>query len=75
MEERIKAVMAAAIGIAPETITDETSPATEEAWDSLRHMHLVLALEEEFGVEFSDQQLADLSSFVGIRTALAQLVS
>lgn len=67
--------MSAAIGIPVETITDETSPATEAAWDSLRHMQLVLALEEEFGVEFSDKQLESLDSYPKVRATLAELVA
>ena len=31
-------------------------------WDSLRHIELIFALEETFGVEFSPDDIADLYS-------------
>jgi acyl carrier protein len=62
MRDRVVAVVSQVFGIAPETIRDETSPETVEHWDSLRHMDLVLALEEEFGVRFSDEQILGLLS-------------
>jgi acyl carrier protein len=45
-----------------ERLDDASSRATLEAWDSLKHMHLVLALEDEFGIEFSDDEIANLDS-------------
>lgn len=39
------------------TLTDDTTAADVPAWDSLAHINLMFALESEFGVQFSDQQL------------------
>ena len=33
------------------------------AWDSLGHMALVAAIEEEFGVELDSDQVIDMASF------------
>jgi acyl carrier protein len=35
---------------------------TIQQWDSLKHMHLVMALEEEFGIEFDDGEVSNLAS-------------
>ena len=43
-------------------INEDSSPDTIEQWDSLKHIHLVLALEQEFGVSFSDQQIMDMAN-------------
>jgi len=43
-----------------EKIDEKSSPDTIESWDSLNHMKLILALEEEFKVEFSDDQIVDM---------------
>jgi acyl carrier protein len=32
------------------------------AWDSLQHMQLVFAVEERFGVQFKEEELAGLGS-------------
>ncbi|WP_410562436.1 acyl carrier protein [Amycolatopsis sp. cmx-4-61] len=34
-----------------------------EAWDSVGHMALVAAIEDEFDVEFDTDQVIDMSSF------------
>jgi acyl carrier protein len=57
MRERIIAILAEILETPPERLTPEASPATVETWDSLRHMNVVLALEEEFGVRLTDGQI------------------
>lgn len=34
---------------------------TLDAWDSLKHLHLMLALEEEFNIEFDDDEMSSLN--------------
>ncbi|MND08480.1 hypothetical protein D3C83_311020 [compost metagenome] len=43
-------------------------------WDSMGHMTLILALEQEFGVAFESYQIADLTSVPAIVAALAEQV-
>ena len=74
MEERVREVMAAILGLEEDEIEDDTSPNTVESWDSLKHMNLILALEEEFDVEFSDDQVVELTSYREIRETLAEMV-
>lgn len=74
MEQRIKSVMAAALNIDPRSIGDDATPDTLLNWDSLRHMTLVLALEDEFGVQFSDQQIPELLSYKKIVESLKVLM-
>ncbi len=35
---------------------------SEPAWDSLKHIELILMLEEQFGVQFSEKEMAALRS-------------
>jgi acyl carrier protein len=51
-------------------INEDSSPDTIESWDSLKHMNLVIALEEEFDCEFSDFEIVDLLSYKLIMTIL-----
>jgi acyl carrier protein len=41
-------------------VNEKSSPDSIESWDSLNHMKLVLALEEEFNVTFTDDQIVDM---------------
>lgn len=63
MEERIKEIMGAVFEIDPSTIDDSASTDTIENWDSIRHMSLIVALEEEFGVQFDDDQIAEMQNY------------
>jgi acyl carrier protein len=69
-EDTLKDVMATVLGIAADSITDDTSMDTVEAWDSIKHMNLVLAIEEEFGVSIPDEDAANITSYPLIRLVL-----
>lgn len=43
-----------------------------DAWDSLKHVDLIFALEDEFDVQFSEQQMADMNSLAEIFQALKE---
>jgi acyl carrier protein len=73
-ESRLKTVIAAILELEPGDITEDSSSDTIEQWDSLRHMNLVLALEDEFGVSIPDGEAADITSYKLIRLVLAGLL-
>ncbi|MBA5247448.1 acyl carrier protein [Marnyiella aurantia] len=66
METRIKNVMASVFEMPAEQINAESSPDNIENWDSLKHLNLVVALEEEFDIEFDDDEALELMSFSSI---------
>lgn len=45
-----------------ESVRPESSPDTIGSWGSLQHLNLVLALEQEFGVEFTPEEIEQLLS-------------
>ena len=63
IEVRIKNVMSAVFAIPVNKIKGNASPDTIESWDSLKHMNLVVALEEEFGMEFSDDEILEMMNY------------
>lgn len=69
-EETLKKVMAAVLEIPVESISEETSMDTVEAWDSIKHMNLVLALEDEFRVSIPDEDAANITSYALIKLVL-----
>ena len=70
MDERIKQVMTAVFEIAIEDITEDASSDTIETWDSLKHMNMMAALEEEFSIEFSDEEILEMTGYRLIKEAL-----
>ena len=73
METRIKYVMSITFGVDIEQISDDASPESIDKWDSLKHMQLILSLEEEFDVEFSDKEVVEVVSYQKILGALRRM--
>ena len=63
IEDRIKIVMATVFSVDVEVINKQTTPHTISSWDSLRHMSLVVALEQEFGIELEYEEIEAMVSF------------
>ncbi len=66
IESRVRSVMVKVFQIDPGDLPAEASREHLSKWDSLRHMNLVLALEDEFGFEFSDKEISALTNLVHI---------
>ena len=64
VEDRIKNVMSAVFEIPVNQIKDNSSTDTIESWDSLKHMNLVVALEEEFKIELTDDEIIEMMNYL-----------
>lgn len=71
-ESALKEVMASVLGIPASEVSDQTSMDNVASWDSIKHMNLVLAIEEEFRVSIPDEDAANITSFALIRLVLAE---
>ena len=69
-EERLKSVVGGMLDIEPNAIDDLTSTDTVPQWDSVRHMNLIIALEEEFGITIPDDDVVALTSYPIIRATV-----
>ena len=69
-ELRLKQVLANVFGEESESINDESSMDTIENWDSLKHLNLILALEEEFAVSLDEDESIIIISYPLIKTVL-----
>lgn len=63
MEDRIKEIMAAVFEVDISEIHDNVSSDDLEKWDSLHHMNLIAALEEEFQMEFDEEEIVELLNY------------
>lgn len=66
-EARLKQVISSVLQVPVESIGADTSMDTIEKWDSLQHMNLVLALEDEFGIYIPDEDATNITSYPLIR--------
>ncbi len=56
VEEKIKAIIAEQLGVKPEEVTPKASFVDDLGADSLDTVELIMALEEEFGIEIPDEE-------------------
>ena len=62
IEEKVKDIIVEQLGVNPEQVTPTASFIEDLGADSLDTVELVMALEEEFGVEVPDEQAEKLQS-------------
>ena len=72
MNEKLRAIVAEALELDPVLITEKTSVENQPKWDSLRHMNLIFAVEDAFGIRFDDADLPKLTSIAAIERVLAK---
>jgi acyl carrier protein len=57
---RVASLMEDLFGVEAAAIRSESSPDTLPQWDSLKHMSLIAALEEEFGIQFAPEEMSEM---------------
>jgi acyl carrier protein len=67
---RVQQILADIFHIPAEQITSMSSPETIENWDSLNHLNLVLAIEQEFGIQLMPEEIDRLLSVEDIMVLL-----
>lgn len=55
--EKVRHIVAEVSEVEVERVTLKSSPANLEEWDSLAQVNIVLSLEQEFGHQFSPEQI------------------
>jgi acyl carrier protein len=62
MSEDVFKIVAKIMNVPLEMIDKNSSMKTLDNWDSLQHMHLILAVEEEMFIQFTDEDIASIDS-------------
>jgi acyl carrier protein len=73
LRERVRIVVSQVLGIPVGALNDDSSPENIASWDSLKHMNLVLALEEEFRIRFTDEKILAMLTVRSITDSVSEL--
>jgi acyl carrier protein len=77
LRDRVLSVAAVVLNVRADDLSDASTADSISSWDSLRHVLLVVALEEEFGIQFSGEQMEALQTIGGcvraVRAATASV--
>ena len=71
-DRRFYETVAAILQLQVDDVTDEISPENTDTWDSLNHINLISALEQEFGVTLPIDSLEAADSVAALKDLLAQ---
>jgi acyl carrier protein len=66
-EEKLKKIMASVFNVSPGEIDEGCAVGSFKKWDSLAHMNLIVILEQEYDLELSDDDVADMLSYAIIK--------
>jgi acyl carrier protein len=60
--DRVRAIAADVLQVPATSLSLQSSPETVESWDSVRHLDLVLALEQEFHLQFEPEEIDQMKN-------------
>jgi acyl carrier protein len=72
LRPRIIAVVSDVFGLPPAEVAGGISPEQVAGWDSEKHVRLVVALEEQFGVMFEAEEVPELTSLERMEAIIAR---
>jgi acyl carrier protein len=68
---QVKAIMADVLSLDLSAIDDSASMETIETWNSLAHINLISALEEELDIEFAVDEFEQMTTFIDLLDCIA----
>ncbi len=60
--DRVRGIAADVLQVSLAEVGPDSSPQTIASWDSVHHLNLVLALEQEFNLQFEPEEIDQIDS-------------
>ena len=73
--ERVRTIAADVLEVPTAQITPGSSPESIETWDSVHHLNLVLALEQDFNLQFEPEEIDQMKDIQHILDILGSKVA
>ncbi len=70
--EMLRSIVADALQVPIDVVPPEASSDSLEAWDSLRHLDIILAVESKTGISFPTAEIVELTSIPKLDEALSR---
>ena len=75
LEERLEFVVRLLFNDESIVLTDETTAHDIPGWDSLANVNLMFAVEQEFGIQFSDEEFGQFANIGALKAQIARKAS
>ncbi len=72
---RVVEIIADVFNLESSQVQMDASPDTIEEWDSIQHLNIVLALEQEFHLQFSPEEISEMLNVELIVMLIAEKLS
>lgn len=66
-DKRFEQIVATVLAIPEQAVADDLGPARLGQWTSLRHIQLVAAMEDEYGIKFAAREIRSLRTVGELR--------
>lgn len=73
--EKVRKLVAEVFQIRESDITLQTNMKDIDSWDSLTHMELIVSLEDEFGIEFTADEIMEMTDVGKIEKIVGEKVN
>ena len=72
MNAKLVEIVAELFDLEPAAVDDALTPEDVELWDSMNHLRLVSAVEQEFQIKLSMQEIESIHSLGALRALIEQ---
>ncbi|MCQ9178867.1 acyl carrier protein [Streptomyces sp. IBSBF 2953] len=69
--DQLSGLIAEVLGVPGTELSEDSGPGAHVAWTSLKHVEVVVVLEEHYGVALSSREIKGITSIAGLRRLLA----
>ena len=73
--DRVRTIASDILEVPAAKITPDSSPENIETWDSVHHLNMVLALEQEFNLQFEPEEIDQMKDIQHILDILGSKVA
>ncbi len=74
-DAELRHVLATVLELDEAAVGPETNTDTVKGWDSVKHMRLVIALEEVFGITIPDDEVVTMTSYPIVALVVRELLA
>ncbi len=68
--EQIRGIAADVLDITPAILSPDSGPESVDNWDSVQHLNLILAIEQQFALEFGPEEIDSMKTLGAMAAAV-----
>ncbi|KAA3617581.1 MAG: acyl carrier protein [Calditrichaeota bacterium] len=72
MSDKLNTLMSDLLRLESSQVTDDLKMRDSDVWDSLKHMELIVSIEDAFCIELESEEIVQMDSVKAIKKILAQ---